>query len=947
MSDISDKVFGIYNQLSENEKQPIDEKVVEEAMGVINNLSVNSTNSLFLFLSATNLLNSAIKTAKYKTQLSYGLIKGKVSQVAEIILKDISSFEGTSVYYSKSEKCVYFSVLDVIFSFHQIQETNIIMSKGTLMEPISWSGIRLQRIAQKLYFLAKDICDLRFQDMIRTATGKTIASSDKKPKHPLFHCPDCDHQVSSSALFCPNCGCPLDYNNTLLDGFETGNIVKISYNGILSEGKIEVLSSRFLEISLGGGKKTRVRTNAIDSIELVSTNEMSIELFVKLAEDFFSHLLDITKIDTKALISTNSTITNTGKAGLFVITDSGETVECFKHGIVGFKKKDWSIGKRVYCGNIGNNNRCYNSILEVSYDRLINFFKLSFLHKNSIQNITQTRRSQLLFILTFFMKEITNNPEAYLEIKNFRKKAKIFFEQSDENNNNESANYNTTISTEGIDSAISEHHDAKIDCEGSSREIFKTDTEKQPLSSGTPQLNFIEQIDIYSKSHDKKDSNETIEIEEKTIVKPSIITSKEVLTFLNKKLTNLPEPRCKAVEKELDTLIRNGEKEECLTRSYQIITTSRPTPKYLRSYLDRIVNTEIALDHTEQALKALAYLIAFSEKQEDTNSNTLGHLYITMARLYIKLGDKGEAQKAILYAEGLKPNNSLISKLKSSVDAMQNNEVTESYKVIHSMSEMLLQDVEQEAHRLELLPTDEVVLPEQLFGKAQNNRNNPSETFENKASLFLEAAAAYYNNKQTDTIMFKISIANFARLKGHGMFTRFSNLLDSNSWELSTLQALRDSACSYYIEALGVFNALGEKNYLQELFLKYLQLTIVVSNIEGGKTPADDWEDWTLKQLQLDCLKADSLEEKKVLFNACISVGTAAEGAWNTLYSDEDGLNPFISRFRSQKFRDESYGLFNELAGASVSSNYQPGAFMHKIFEHRQVSINELNNFIH
>lgn len=42
-----------------------------------------------------------------------------------------------------------------------------------------------------------------------------------------------------------------------------------------------------------------------------------------------------------------------------------------------------------------------------------------------------------------------------------------------------------------------------------------------------------------------------------------------------------------------------------------------------------------------------------------------------------------------------------------------------------------------------------------------------------------------------------------------------------------------------------------------------MQLSIVVSNIEGGKTPADNWEQWTLNQLQLDCIKADGLEEKE------------------------------------------------------------------------------------
>ena len=156
--------------------------------------------------------------------------------------------------------------------------------------------------------------------------------------------------------------------------------------------------------------------------------------------------------------------------------------------------------------------------------------------------------------------------------------------------------------------------------------------------------------------------------------KPAILSSYEVSEFINKKLTNLSEAKCKQLEKELDTLIRNGEKEECLRRSYQIISTSKPTPKYLRSYLDRIVNTEIALDHTHEALQTLAYLIVLTEQQEDASANSLGHLYITMARLYLKDHNKDQAQKAILYAENLRPDNNAIKKLKDSIMRLGVNE---------------------------------------------------------------------------------------------------------------------------------------------------------------------------------------------------------------------------------------------------------------------------------
>ena len=241
----------------------------------------------------------------------------------------------------------------------------------------------------------------------------------------------------------------------------------------------------------------------------------------------------------------------------------------------------------------------------------------------------------------------------------------------------------------------------------------------------------------------------------------------------------------------------------------------------MKSYLDRIVNTEIALEHTEDALQALAYLIAFSEQQEDTSTSSMGHLYITMARLYLKERNKEEALKAIKCAENLKPNNNTLARLKDSILLLElNNDDSNGTKINSSLkdttdkiSNMLLQDVEQEAHRLEMLPDSESTPAEQLFGKAQNQRNNESETYEDRASLFLEAAAAYYNNRQTDSIMFKISVANYARLKGHSMFIRFSNLIDNNELNVLLLQAYCDSACSYYLEALSVFNTLGEKHH--------------------------------------------------------------------------------------------------------------------------------------
>ena len=946
MSKISDHIFSLYNQLKENEIQHIDDYVVDEAVSVTNSTNPTDTHSLFYILAAINLLNAAIKLERHKSQLFYGFIKSKVSKLADAYLNNSEMFEDVSVYYDNNQKCIYFDVYGVIFSFHQIQESKLIKTIASNNQPIIWAGIRLQRIAQNVFLYAKEQHSIQkttedSEKLLQEVHKDSLATTDKSSN--LSPCPDCNHMISISARSCPFCGSDLRLSENMLEGIRDGYSVRVSYNGISSSGRIEDVGKHIIKLVLDEEKWIRLRVSALDSVEIIDTNELSTELFAQQASTFFEHFFETTGIDKESLIITNSTITNTEKIGISVITDSGESVLCVKPGIVGYKKKTCTIGRRVYCGNIGSNGKCYSSIVEMSYGGLVGFFRKAISYN---QNITQARKAQIFSILTFLMKETSNNPEAYLEIKNFRKKVKAFLGQL-----NEECDSFTDIELPSEESSETNEANKVEDVQQQKPILYKTESEQI-----TPQLKIVGKIDL-DKVPGKKKTISSTNLPHLSLEKPSIINSKEIKELLDKKLTNLSESKCKALEKELDSLIRNGEKEECLKRSYEIINTSRPTPKYLKSYLDRIVNTEIALDHVSEAKRSLAFLIAVTEQQDGTNANSLGHLYVTMARLYLKEGNKDEALKAIIYAENLRPDNNAIRKLKDSIMSLgtggnekitdRANSVVDSApqnNVDDNISKMLLQDVEQEAHRQELLPSSELVPAEQLFGKAQNNRNSQSDTYDDKAFSFLEAAAAYYNNKQMDTVMFKISVANYARFKGHGMFARFANHLKANSYNLDELQAFRDSACSYYLEALGIFNALGEKNYLQELFLKYLQLAIVISNIEGGKTTADDWENWTLHQLQLDCIKADSLEEKKVLFNTCISVGTAAEGAWNTLYQDQDGLYPFISRFGSQKFREDSYSLFNELAESSISLDSQPGAFMHKIFEHRQVGINELKN---
>ena len=961
MSEISDKIINIYNSIGE---ERLSENVITEAKSIIMDYDVHDTDSLFYAVAALNLLNRAAKEST-KNQIFYAIIKTKISQAVEDLILNPNNYHDAKCYYDASDKCLYVSVYDIVFSYHLVKETPAILNVATKLEPITWPGIKLQNIAQQIYFIAKQRtenskCNLNESPSAKVNIEALPASSDtsliEQNSH-LMRCPDCGKLISKAASSCPNCGWINTANiKSLFTTIMKGMSVKLTYNGIVSIGKVENLTPFFVELSLAGGNWVRIRLNAVDSVELQNLNMKEeansedtiakIDTFAEQASVFFIRIFETAKVDKESLIVTNSTITRQDKPGFVVLTDEGKEVKCVVPGIVGYKKKLCVPGKRVYCVNVGTNNLCYCSIMEMSYGGLIGFFNKAIL---ALKKDNQWKRvkTQTMNILTFLQKEMSNDPEIYLELKDFKKQTKLFLGQIENGNNDDEDNTEDVNTSDGNSMELVDHKD--ITKESSTSTLFMTNAERlikerkeKPVILGRIDLNTIPDS---KRVRIRKEGaiNDALE-------KPTIIDSKDTKDFLSKRKSPLLEKECKDLEKELSTMIRNGYKEQCLEKSYEIIETRQPTPKYLRSYLDRIVNTEIALNHSEQAIRVLAILIAYSEHQPDVSDRGLSHLYLTMGRVYIKMGNNEEALKALDYALHFNVNEKAIQKLKSSISSDASNEEDSIVKgesispVAHDFSftsRMLVQDVKQKAGEQELQSQESQNSAAQLFGKAQKDRENTSIAIEERAEMFLNAAAAYYNSNQVDTNMYKTAVANYARMKGQGMFSHFVDAVHKDSGNLLTLQAYKDSACSYYLEALGIYNTLGDKSYLQELFLKYLQMSIVVSNVEGGKTPDSSWEEWTLDQLQQDCIKGDGTENQKVFFETCVSVGAKAEGAWNKLYGE--ALFPFMMRLRRNiKFRQ----IFNSIEHSAVPTNYNSVTFLHAIFEHRQKRTKELQDIL-
>lgn len=439
----------------------------------------------------------------------------------------------------------------------------------------------------------------------------------------------------------------------------------------------------------------------------------------------------------------------------------------------------------------------------------------------------------------------------------------------------------------------------------------------------------------------------------KEIVKPDIVISADTIAALPLRRPMMSEYDCKEMERELDLLIRNGQREECLQKSYDILSRRCPTPKYLKSYLDRIVNTEVALDHTTEAIEALAQLIAFSETQ-DTKPTNLSHLYISLARLLKKQGKFSEATKSLDCAESLNPDSTLVETMREQIKQESDfkaNRLVEMEEVELEpetiaddsivVSKMLQQDVEFLASSIETTETD----PQRLLDRADSANKDSNKTFESRAQLYLDAAAAFYKRGDKDSPQYKKAVANYARHKGNSMYLRLQNAVHRFPENIDELIAYSDSACNYYTEALGIYNGFGQKRYLQELFLKYLKLRKVSSQIQGGKTPDPDWSSGTLKSNLKECLNDVKSEEFKDFVYTCISVGSAAEGAWNSLAFDKDGIGPFMSKLGDDDFRASAFHVFNIMEHSNISEDVKTNEFLQGIFKHRQDRIDQLASF--
>ena len=202
-NEISGLISEGHQSISEGQTISFDAELVNKAVNIVLFLHPKNEDEIFLLLCALNLLNAAIKTESYKDKLSYDLIKTNAAKLVTVI--DNLKKDSISYYYNKEEYCLYFELSGIVFSFHHVPLTSEIL-KASFANPITWPGIRLQKIAHSLlnYTINSLEDDTEIKAIIEKETLEINKSNEGNDATSLLSYVDKDKSISKKDVTSPN-----------------------------------------------------------------------------------------------------------------------------------------------------------------------------------------------------------------------------------------------------------------------------------------------------------------------------------------------------------------------------------------------------------------------------------------------------------------------------------------------------------------------------------------------------------------------------------------------------------------------------------------------------------------------------------------------------------------------------------------------------------------------
>lgn len=413
----------------------------------------------------------------------------------------------------------------------------------------------------------------------------------------------------------------------------------------------------------------------------------------------------------------------------------------------------------------------------------------------------------------------------------------------------------------------------------------------------------------------------------------------------------------KIIEKELNKYIKENKHEIALEKINHYLN-SQLTAKYKSSLLLKKAQLFSSLNKQDESEKTYNELISYNKKHNSIPNN-LSHLYSELARLQsLNLSKLNQAiqnaQSALkinprnIYAENLlkqlqsKSPSQLINDVSQIIDnsGLVENLIIEDFDESFTISKLI--DIDLEEHKF----TDSEVIsnngkPTPIIAKRllETAKEKKEGDLSDRYPLYLEAAKSFkdLNIGSYDSRDYLEAIAFYSMLKGNSLFIKFRSCIQNNDLEILRLTRLKDSSCSYFIEALNLMSNI-KSELLLSILNNYLKLNIVLFFVKESQNS----DLMTLFKGQFAdtfnyCINNNSMDIRKIAYETLTTCGASSINTWNKLTEIPKKKVNFTYVFSTEI----SKNLLNEIEPVTNFQTLRPQILLKSVFENRKKKVDK------
>lgn len=434
---------------------------------------------------------------------------------------------------------------------------------------------------------------------------------------------------------------------------------------------------------------------------------------------------------------------------------------------------------------------------------------------------------------------------------------------------------------------------------------------------------------------------------------------KGVSTPETKNEKELDDQQEKEKEKEINKLIEAGQLNEALEKIEEILSKNI-VPKYRSSFFLKKAQIFSSLNKQEESEKAYEDLIKFN-LENNFNERNISHLYTELGRLQsLNISKMEKAIFSLKEAIRLNPNNLFAEKLMSQIEYRQKNTGLSSIQTHAEFGDegkgLIIDIAPEKISPSELIESD--IKDHNYIHKAiLSNHGVPSPAIAKKIleeakerqklnlsdsyPLFLEAAKAFseLNIGSYNSTDYLEAISFYSMQKGNALYEKFRGKLLKGDFTEIELSRVKDSASSYYIEALSFLSTI-DASYLLNILNNYLKLNILYFYVE--KKEYSNLNALVEKEFSDTfnfCIKNPDKEIEKLAYTAIIDFGSYSINAWNALAQLPKGTGGLYMQIKNIHTRKKIYTLIEEIEQFQFNKDLDPGPFLKEVFSNRRQQV--------